>query len=80
MLEVIVTAFRKHIPDYLGKVYKGENILLTSCGKVIARLVPPVDECQSAREQLSALRSGTYFIGDIISPIDVEWEANRADS
>ncbi len=73
MLEVTVTTFRKHIPDYLGKVRKGEDISLTSRGKVIARLVPPVDERQSAREQLAALRSSTYFIDDIISPIDVEW-------
>ena len=80
MLEVTVTTFRKHIPDFLGKVRKGEDISLTSRGKVIARLVPPVDERQSAREQLAALRSSACFIGDIISPIDVEWEADSADS
>jgi len=80
MLEVSVTTFRKHIPDYLGKVLKGEDISLTSHGKVIARLVPPADEGQSAQEQLAALRGGITYIGDIISPIDVEWEANSADS
>lgn len=78
MLEVSVTTFRKHIPDYLGKVCKGEDIALTSRGKVIARLVPPADERLSARDQLAALR-GVCRIGDILSPIEVEWEANRAD-
>ena len=71
MLEVTATTFRKHIPDYLGKVRKGKDISLTSRGKIIARLVP------SAREQLATLRGGTYFIGDIISPIDVEWAFYR---
>lgn len=28
ILEVTVTTFRKHIPDYLGKVRKGEDISL----------------------------------------------------
>jgi prevent-host-death family protein len=79
MLEVSVTTFRKHIPDYLGKVRKGEDISLTSRGKVVARLIPPADERASAREQLAALR-GSCRIGDITTPIDEEWEAGRADS
>jgi prevent-host-death family protein len=79
MLEVSVTTFRKHIPDYLGKVRKGEDISLTSRGKVIARLVPPVDERQSAREQLIALRAACH-IGDVVSSLDVTWEAESADS
>jgi prevent-host-death family protein len=79
MLEVPVTTFRKHIPDYLSRVKKGEDIALTSRGKVIARLVPPEDECQSAREELAALRAAC-FVGDVVSPLEVEWEADRADS
>lgn len=80
MLEVSVTTFRKHIPDYLGKVRNGEDITLTSRGKVIARIIPPADERMNAREQLSALRGSAVYIGDIISPLDVEWEVERADS
>lgn len=79
MITVPVTTFRKHIPDYLGKVQKGEDISLTSRGKVVARLVPPLDERQSAQEQLAALRGKAIFIGDITSPLDVEWEVDRAD-
>lgn len=79
MLEVTVTTFRKHIPDYLGKVRKGEDISLTSRGKIIARLVPPADERLSAKEQLAALRV-TSFIGDVVTPLDEKWEANCADS
>lgn len=35
MLEVSVTTFRNHFPDYLEKVRNGEDIALTSRGKVI---------------------------------------------
>lgn len=79
MLEVSVTTFRKHIPDYLGRVRKGEDISLTSRGKVIARLVPPVDERKCAQQQLAALRAGSIHVGDVISPIDTEWGADSAN-
>lgn len=79
MLEVTVTTFRKHIPDYLGKVRKGEDISLTSRGKVIARLVPPADERLSAKEQLASLR-GYCHIGDVITPLDEKWGVSSADS
>lgn len=79
MLEVSVTTFRNHIPDYLGKVRKGENIALTSRGKVIARLLPPEDERLNARQRLAELRA-TSRIDDVVSPIDEEWEVCRADS
>lgn len=79
MIKVSVTTFRKHIPDYLGKVLLGEDIALTSRGKVIARLVPPADGRQSALEQLAALRAASY-IGDVITPLEEKWEADCADS
>lgn len=79
MLEVSITTFRKHIPDYLGKVRKGEGVSLTSRGKVIALLVPPMDERQAAREQLAALRTSCH-IGDVVSPLDTAWEADSADT
>ncbi len=41
--------FRNHLPTYLGKVKAGEAVVLTVRGKVIARLVPEVDECSAAR-------------------------------
>jgi prevent-host-death family protein len=79
MIEVSVTTFRNHIPDYLGKLRKGENIAITSRGKVIARLLPPVDERLSARKRLSELRTKCR-IGDVVSPLDEQWEVCCADS
>ena len=79
MIEVSVTTFRNHIPDYLGKVRKGENIVLTSRGKVIARLLPPEDERLNARQRLAELRAKSP-VYDVVSPLDEEWEACRVDS
>ena len=79
MIEVSVTTFRNHLPDFLGKVRKGENIALTSRGKVIARLLPPGDDRLEARQRLSELRK-ICRIGDVISPLDEKWEVYSADS
>ena len=79
MQQVPVTVFRKHIPEYLGKVRQGEGLSLTSRGREVARLVPPEDSRLSAREQLQTLRAHCR-VDDVISSLDVEWEAERADT
>ncbi len=68
MLEVSVTEFRSHIPEYLGKLHEGENINLLSRGKVVARILPPVDECQQAREALLKLRGTVIRFDDPCEP------------
>lgn len=51
----------------------GEPVLITKAGKPVARLVPLVERPKS----LWRAHKGLIEIkGDIISPIDVEWEAN----
>jgi prevent-host-death family protein len=77
MIEVNVTAFRNHLPDYLDRVKKGEEVLLTSRGKVVARMSPVADECLSARGQLAALRDKCK-VGDVLAPIDELWEVADA--
>ena len=79
MLEISVTTFRNHFPDYLEKVRNGEDIALTSRGKIIARLMPPGGEREYAKQQLAALRAASR-IGDVVSSLDGDWEADRADS
>ena len=79
MLNVNVTELRCHLPEYLKKVRAGEEVTVTSRGKIIARLVPEVDETAAARQRLDALR-GQCVVRDVISPLDVEWEALRAAS
>ncbi len=74
MQEINVTEFRSKLPSYLSRVREGEELLLTSRGKVIARLLPVEDKRMNAREQLVLLR-GKCRIGDVVSPLDEKWEA-----
>lgn len=74
--KVSVSELRQNLPTYLASVQTGSAIEVTSHGKVIARIVPGGDPSEEAREWLRALRK-TAFVGDVISPIDVVWDAER---
>ncbi len=78
MLEVNVTEFRNHLPDYLGKVKSGEEVLVTLRGKVIARIIPAQNERSAARRHLSLLRKKCR-VGDVVSPLEEKWEAESAN-
>lgn len=69
MQVVKVTELRSHLPSYLEKVQKGEEIWVTSHGNVIARLLPPLDTRAAAREQLKALQNKCK-VGDVIAPLN----------
>ena len=75
MQEVNVTELRNNLQTYLSLVKKGEELLLTSRGKAIARLTPVEDTRHCAREQLALLREKCR-IGDVISPLAEKWEAS----
>ena len=75
MQQVKITDFRAHLPDFLKKVSNGEQIQITSHGKVIARLVPEFDEVEAAQNRLNELR-GSMIIADIIEPLESEWSAD----
>lgn len=52
----------------------GEALVITKRGKPIGRLVPYRERPAS----LYALLAGSVEVrGDIVAPLDVEWEANR---
>lgn len=76
MREVNVTELRSHLPQYLASVEGGTEILVTSHGKVIARILPPIDIRQAAKEKLKKLRK-CCKIGDVTSPIDESWDAGK---
>lgn len=76
MRDVKVTDLRNNLPAYLAVVQGGEELRIVSRGKVVARIVPEKNEVEAARERLMALRKTTR-VGDVISPIDVEWDATK---
>lgn len=49
--------------------------ILTKDGKPIARLEP----IGKKRDLFGAMRGSVYYEGDIISPIDVEWNVLKDD-
>lgn len=76
MQNVSTTELRNHLPKYLAAVTNGDEILVTSHGKTIARISPPLDEREAAKQELLRIRK-TCFIGDVESPLDEEWESNQ---
>ncbi len=79
MKNVNVTELRQNLPGYLAKVRRGERLRITSRGKVIAEIAPPVAskaEIDAARMRLrgSVLRYDRP-LDPIIDPS--EWEVNR---
>lgn len=50
----------------------GEAVVITKNGKAIAELVPHRARKQDAR---GILKNDLYVTGDIVSPINVEWNA-----
>ncbi|MBI2313462.1 MAG: type II toxin-antitoxin system Phd/YefM family antitoxin [Betaproteobacteria bacterium] len=76
MTQVNVTELRQHLPDYLERVKKGEEVQITVHGKVVARLIPEAEQAEAARKWLIGLR-GKCRIGDVISPSGEAWNAER---
>jgi prevent-host-death family protein len=50
-----------------------KTLVITKHGKPVAQLIPP-----PAEETLfGSMKGSVLYMGDIISPIDVEWEAMK---
>ena len=58
--------------DYVAKT--GEKIVITKRGVPVAELGPVT---QKPKSLFGCMKGRIQIHGDIISPIDVEWEANR---
>ena len=76
MRMVSVTELRKQLPSYLKQAQRGEELLVTSRGRVIVRIVPSTDARQSAKAKLRELRKRCH-VGDVVSPIQAKWDAEQ---
>ena len=54
-----------------------EEIVITKYGKPVAKLVPVADEDAVRRMARGWMKGTVLWYGDVISPIDVEWEAMK---
>jgi len=50
----------------------GQSVVITKHGKPVAELVP---HRQRKRNALGILKGRLFITGDIVSPIDMEWDA-----
>jgi len=57
MQKVNITELRNHLPDYLAKAVSGQTLVITSRGRIVARLSPPEDMKVAARKRLKQLQS-----------------------
>lgn len=76
MYEVNITELRNHLPKYLSSVSQGKEILVTSHGEAIARIMPPIDAHAEAVKKLKELRH-LCTVGDVMSSIDEHWNAEK---
>ncbi|MEZ5581468.1 MAG: type II toxin-antitoxin system prevent-host-death family antitoxin [Candidatus Competibacteraceae bacterium] len=75
MLTVNISDLRANLLKYLEKANHGEQITVTTNGRVLATITPPLDKKASARKQLSEL-AATAKLNDVTSPIDAQWDAS----
>lgn len=73
MERVAVSEFRANLVNFLKRVERGEIITLTSRGREVAKIIPPDNKTENARNTLIKLRK-TAVIGDVLSPIEDKWE------
>lgn len=73
MRTVAVSELRENLMFLIKKVQAGENIIVTSRGNEVAKLVPVENTKQIAKEKLKALQK-TAYVGDVLSSVNEEWE------
>ena len=76
MRTVAVSELRNNLMSLIQKVQAGEDIIVTSRGNEVAKLVPMENKRQMAKARLKELRK-TACAGEVLSPVTEEWEADR---
>jgi prevent-host-death family protein len=69
------TEFKARCLELMDRVAAtGNPVVITKRGRPVARLVPVQ---QRPRSIVGALKGHARIRGDIVSPIDIRWEASR---
>lgn len=76
MKNVAVSEFRTHLMKFLKEIENGEMITITSRGKAVAKLVPPDNSREIARQRLLEIGRNA-ILRDVLSPVDEEWEGMK---
>lgn len=73
MQTVNISDFRANLLKYLEKANAGEQISVTTNGKLLATIAPPLDQKKLARQELMQLAK-TATIHDIVSSTEADWD------
>ncbi len=73
-IKISASEFKAHVSEVIDRVYNGQgSVIITKRGKSVAMIVP-VEEKE--HESIFGFAKGHVKIhGDIMAPIEVEWEA-----
>jgi prevent-host-death family protein len=75
-MEIKAGEFKAKCLELMDWVAEGkEEIIITKRGKPVAKLVPV--SAVPKKELFGYMKGTAEILGDIVSPIDVEWEANE---
>ncbi len=55
-MEIAVRELKNHLSKYLHRVQSGEELVVTSRGKPVARLMPPLEEKRAPMSEEEALK------------------------
>ena len=74
MRTVNISDFRANLLKYLENVNAGEQISVTTNGKLLATIIPPVNRKALARQQLKELAASAK-LHDVVTPTGSDWDA-----
>jgi prevent-host-death family protein len=75
MHTVNISDFRANLLKYMEKAHAGEQVFVTTNGKLLAAVIAPPNQKEIAKAQLADLAT-TAKIHDVMNPINEEWGAN----
>lgn len=72
--EITAAKFKATCLELMDEVARtGASVVVTKRGRPVARLAP----VRTRKSALGIMKGKIKILGDIISPIDVEWDANK---
>jgi prevent-host-death family protein len=76
MNRVNITELRQNLPKLMKRVDRGERLQVTVRGRVVAYLVPALEEQRKAKARIAKWRK-TVKLGDVLTPTGAEWNAEH---
>lgn len=79
MKEVSVTELRRNLQAFLARVSRGQRLRITSRGRAIAEITPPIPDSDQAAAARDRLRSSVVRYDSPTAPTFApdEWEMHR---